>query len=220
MSPLLLAIISVLVGSGAIFGALTILKKKSGAGSGQSFTKALGEIDQANADIENLLKSKDSFVGKGQFESIQGVFDKAKSELEAETARLKEIEQKLDAAQKAVETKEAQQQEVKAAKEDDLNKLQELLVNYESISSESIELEQKLAASLKNLDSILGEVQLTANQKAMLTQLQESVTSAGSRLRDLLTEYQTVNERLQMLSQQHSDLEEEYTRLVEQQLGE
>ena len=33
-------------------------------------------------------------------------------------------------------------------------------------------------------------------------------------------EYSGVNERLLTLTQQHKDLEEEYTKLVEQQLGE
>jgi predicted nuclease with TOPRIM domain len=61
---------------------------------------------------------------------------------------------------------------------------------------------------------------MTQSQREMFLGLQSTVEEAGARLRDLLMEYQTVNERLNMLRQQHSDLEEEYTRLVEQQLGE
>ena len=91
---------------------------------------------------------------------------------------------------------------------------------YDSCASESVALEQRLAQSLKNLDSIIDQLQLTQAQKASLTDLSNAATSAGGRLRDLITEYETLNERLKTLTQQHQDLEEEYTKLVEQQLGE
>jgi predicted nuclease with TOPRIM domain len=73
---------------------------------------------------------------------------------------------------------------------------------------------------MKSLDAILSELNLTQDQRKHLSDLSETLTSAGGRLRELLTEYQTVKERLDMLTQQHADLEEEYTKLVEQQLGE
>jgi hypothetical protein len=38
-------------------------------------------------------------------------------------------------------------------------------------------------------------------------------------LRDLIIDYQGLNERLDNLKGQHADLENEYTKLVEQQLG-
>ena len=50
--------------------------------------------------------------------------------------------------------------------------------------------------------------------------LNRALSDGGALLRDLITEYQSVNERLDMLRIQHEDLEEEYTKLVEQQLGE
>ena len=73
---------------------------------------------------------------------------------------------------------------------------------------------------MKNLESILGEVTLTDDQKAELDKLNDALSSAGENMRTLITEYESVNERLKMLREQHEDLEEEYTKLVEQQLGE
>jgi chromosome segregation ATPase len=145
---------------------------------------------------------------------------KVAADLENEKATLVTVEKKLASAQKEVEAKEFQQQEVKAAKEEDENKLAELLSNFKDLSSESIELEQKLAQSMKNLDKILSEINVTEDQRAVLNNLNDSLTSAGSLLRELITESEMVNERLKVLKEQHSDLEEEYTRLVEQQLGE
>ena len=63
-------------------------------------------------------------------------------------------------------------------------------------------------------------IELTAEQQQVLEELSNTLTEAGSRMRDLLTDYAMVKERLDGLNGQHHDLEEEYTRLVEQQLGE
>ena len=220
MSPWITAVIVLIASLAGLGGFFILLSRSSGASTKALADESLKKISESDQQIAELLKSKDSYIGANQFDFIRKQAGEILASLDGERSRLKEIEQKLDGAQKLVETKEAQQQEIKSAKEEDLIKLQELLVNYEDISRESMELEQKLASSLKNLDSILTEVEMTQSQREMFLGLQSTVEEAGARLRDLLMEYQTVNERLNMLRQQHSDLEEEYTRLVEQQLGE
>ena len=80
-------------------------------------------------------------------------------------------------------------------------------------------LEQELAASLKELDALVVDVPMTPDQRTVFQELLNALTAAGSRLRDLITDYQAVQERLESLKLQHNDLEDEYTRLVEQQLG-
>ena len=188
--------------------------------SNEILYKLLSQVTEAQTKIDSLLLSKDSFVGKNQYSFLTGKFDEISSQISAEKKALEETEQKLDTAQKLVETKESQQQEIKTAKEEDLIKLQEISAAFEETSQESINLEQQLASSLRSLDALVAESQMNQVQKESVTFLQQAVETAGARMRDLLTEYQTVNERLTMLQQQHADLEEEYTRLVEQQLGE
>ena len=78
----------------------------------------------------------------------------------------------------------------------------------------------KLDQIQKSLDNIMAELELTEDQRGLLDELSKALTSAGSNLRDLLMEYEAVKTRLENLRQQHLDLEEEYTKLVEQQLGE
>ena len=220
MGILAVTAVILILSAGSIVGLYVYLTRAAGGGSKDQNEAGLKAIEGANSEIAALLNSKDSFVGPGQFTSIQKKKDDLSADMEKERGALKQIEQKLDGAQKMVEQKETEQQEIKAAKESDTLRLQELLVNYEDISRQSMTLEQKLATSLKNLDSILNELEMTQAQREMFEQLQSVVNESGARMRDLIMEYQTVNERLQMLRQQHSDLEEEYTRLVEQQLGE
>jgi predicted nucleic acid-binding Zn-ribbon protein len=66
---------------------------------------------------------------------------------------------------------------------------------------------------------MIVEMPMTADQKAVFQALSDTLSSASSRLRDLIIDYQGLNERLDNLKGQHADLENEYTKLVEQQLG-
>ncbi|MCB0336767.1 MAG: hypothetical protein KDD62_10695, partial [Bdellovibrionales bacterium] len=144
----------------------------------------------------------------------------ALSDLEREKLSLKDIENKLDNSQKSVEQREIEQQDLKTSQETSEDKLQELMGSFASISEEATKLEAQLADALKALDNIQSTVEITPDQKATIDELTAALEEAGSLLRDLLMEYQALNERLEMLQTQHDDLEDEYTRLVEQQLGE
>lgn len=216
---LIVAFLMSLVCVGAIVGAVVVLKKKFLSSTSADKDVLLQRISTTTGDLRSMLPFKDSYASKGQLDFLNGLLTTAQGDLEKEKATLREIEGKLGHAQKQVEEKETKQQDVKSAKAEDETRLQELLARYEELSTESISLEQKLAASLKNLDSIMDEIELTQDQRGVLQELSNSLTAAGSRLRDLLTEYEQVNQRLMALRQQHVDLEDEYTKLVEQQLG-
>ena len=213
-------IVTIIVSAGALYGAFIFIKRKCGGSGSVDFSGIIKDINDTSNKLKELSTFKDSYGSNGQFKTIRGQVDGNKVELEGEKAKLKEIEGKLDTRQKVVEDKELKQQEIKTVKAEDEAKLSSLLANYADISGEAVSLEHKLAESLKNLDNIKNEVVLTEDQKQAVGRLTDALTGAGSRMRDLLTEYQTVKERLDMLTQQHTDLEEEYTKLVEQQLGE
>ncbi len=212
--------ISIAISTAVIVGTYRILTQKASASFGVEKAQISEEIAVVTKELDDLLKYKDSFCAKGQYETVSKQLASLKSDLEQERSGLKQIEGRLDESQTNVEDKEANQQELKSSKEEDEIKLEELLANYADISNESIALEQKLAESMKNLDSIMAEVTASEEQKAAMDSLSQALSSAGENLRNLLTEYQSVNERLTMLTEQHEDLEDEYTKLVEQQLGE
>ncbi len=220
MGMIIVTLVTLAVSLALIGGMLVFLRKQALGGVSAESGQIVTQIGEASRAIEELLQYKSSYASKGQLDYLAAKADDIRADLENNKAALKQIEEKLDGSQKLVEEKEAHQQELKSSREEDEVKLQELMESYDACSAESVALEQRLALSLKNLDSIIGQLQLTQSQKAVLTDLSNAATSAGSRLRDLITEYETLNERLKTLTQQHQDLEEEYTKLVEQQLGE
>lgn len=211
---------TVLLSAGLIFGAMVVLRRSVATTLGGSREKVLGEIAVVTQRLNELIKFKDGYAAKGQLETLTQQASQLEQSLGQEKNALLEIEKKLDVAQKNVEGKEAQQQEMKSAKEEDERKLQGLLDAYQSTADEAVALEQRLASSLKNIDKMKEQLTLTSDQRAMIDNLSSSLENSGGRLRDLLMEYASVNERLVQLTQQHTDLEEEYTKLVEQQLGE
>lgn len=176
-------------------------------------------IDKINLQLDELRSYSDYYTSKQQLDNAQSRQSSIRSEIEKAKGILKDTESKLDKAQKDVDDKEAKQNEVKSAKEGEQTRLEELKAGFETASGESIELERKLAQSLKELDEIIGNLDLTQAQKEILNSLSQALTSAGGRLRDIISEHQTVAERLESLKEQHGDLEDEYTKLVEQQLG-
>lgn len=216
---LIFAVVMALLGSGAIYGTLLVLKKRSATSIGAERQQYIDQIEIVTKEIEELLQHADGYAARGQYEALSSRVDQVKADLQRENGKLAEFEEKLDRAQSQVEEKEGHQQELKTAKEEDEAKLEKLLSTYTEISDEAISLEQRLAQSMKNLDSILEELDLSDDQRQLFDEVSEALSQAGANLRNLLMEYEQVKQRLDLLREQHRDLEDEYTKLVEQQLG-
>jgi chromosome segregation ATPase len=211
--------IAIALGALIIFGAIFAAKKLSGGASSEAIEAFSVEAKQLEDEIRATMSRGVAFASKSQIDSVENQNRDFSENLEKQKGLLKEIEQKLETAQKDVETKESIQQEMKSAKEEDEAKLIEITARFNNVKSDSVSLEQELSTSLKSLDAMMNEVPMTADQRAVFQELSNAITSASSRLRDLITDYQSVNERLDNLKLQHQDLEDEYTKLVEQQLG-
>jgi chromosome segregation ATPase len=212
---ILSALLSFLAVGGSVFAA----KKFGGGATKEQIATLTAEAAQLDSLISSATASSEGRFSKAQLARLVEQTEEFVQGLESQKQLIKELEARLDQAQKDVEAKEGEQQEMKSSKEEDEKRLLEITTAYDSYSSQSVSLEHQLAASLKNLDTMLVEVPMTPDQKAVFQELSSTMTSASSRLRDLFVDYQAVHERLEGLKSQHTDLEEEYTKLVEQQLS-
>ena len=215
----IIALVLVAVCSAGAFGSSLAYKKFAASGGSTAVAERNQTIETITEKLSGLSKFEESYATRPQFAFIKGELDDVKAAFAKQSQTLKEIEGSLSVAQKKVEEKETQQQELKTLKEEDETKLIDILTVFETLSQESMSLEQELAQSLKNVEEMLAGTTLSNEQRGILTEFNEALLSASSRLRDLVTEYQVVRERLEGLQGQFKDLEEEYTRLVEQQLG-
>lgn len=169
--------------------------------------------------IIETLASEGTMVSKTHLATLKKRAVEYRAALESQKTTRQELEKKLATAHEDVLARESAHRDMKAEKEDNEVSLQSLLSRYNDISSESVSLEQRLAESLKTIDKMTAEVAMSEDQRAVFDSLTSALTNASAQLRDVIVAHQNIYERLEALRSQYADLEGEYIKLVELQLG-
>lgn len=194
--------------------------KKAAPGSSDEEMAALRETAR---ELENklveTLSDNHKFASKGQIASLARQTENFRATIAEQKALLSTIRERLDNARADVDAREKAQQEIRTMKEEDESAIVEVVANYDRFSSESVTLEHTLAESLRTLDAMASEIQMSPDQQAVFHELSNALTATSAQLRDVIVDYQNAHERLENLRRQYQDLENEYTKLVEQQLG-
>jgi myosin heavy subunit len=189
---------------------------------GEETDEQMAALREESRDLEqkiiDFLSNESSIASKSQLKSLKEHAKEFADVLTSQRQLRDSLERKLKEAQSQVLERESANRELKTEKEEDDAAFTSVLSNYNDISSESVDLERRLADSLKTLDKLSTELGITEDQRAVLDQLQAALTSASSQLRDVIVAHQNIFERLQSLQSQYQELETEYVKLVELQL--
>lgn len=213
-------IIAIIIAAIALIGISIFILKNISVDNSSSQEELINEIKKSEKALVQFVKNKDYYASKLQMKTLVKMIEEIGAGLKGAQDELKEIEIKLDTQQETIERKEAQQQELKSINLNDEERLKVLLSSYGSISQEATDFEHRIGVALKKIDELVQDPSLDANQKDVAEKLAKVLGSTGSLLRNLITEYGSINSRIEQIVQQQTDLEDEYTRLVEQQLGE
>ncbi len=197
-----------------------VIGKRSGF---KASDQEMAELREQSRGLEEKLVESlgdnNRFASKGQIEHLgkqtADFLDASAKQQEI----LTELTERIDSIRNDVQRREAEQQELRALKAEDEVTIAQVLAAYNESSTESVALEQRLAESLRSLDTMSGEIKMSADQRAVFQELSNALTSASAQLRDVIVDYQNANERLDGLKTRFADLEREYSKLVEQQLG-
>ena len=208
-----------LVAVGAVIAAVILNRKLSKGASDEAIADLRAESEKLESEMISLLSDINRFASKGQVQTLIAQTQRFIKALEEQRDKLQQTEVRLKKAQEEVIGRELSQQEIKTARQEDEKKLVEVMSNYQDFSSQSVTLEHKLAQSLRQLDAMIVENPMTADQRALFQELSNALTAASAQLRDVIVDYQAVYERLDALRNQYADLEKEYTKLVDLQLG-
>jgi chromosome segregation ATPase len=169
--------------------------------------------------IIETLAGEGAMVSKSHLANLKKRSVEYRAALDSQKVTRQELEQRLSTAHEDVLARESAHRDMKAEKQDNEVSLQSLLSSYHDISSESVSLEQRLAESLKTIDKMTAEIAMSEDQRAVFEALTNALTNASAQLRDVIVAHQNVYERLEALRSQYTDLEGEYIKLVELQLG-
>jgi archaellum component FlaC len=211
--------LSVIFSVGALFLSIFVARKLSGGITKEAVLELRSQAEALEGEFAALLSEEKPLISRAQLNALVTETADFQRGLDSQRALMTELDGRLGETQKTVEGKEREQQEMKSAKEEDEKAVGDLMAKYEEYSTQAVGLEHKLADSLKSLDAMIADTPMTPDQKAVFQELSQALGTASSRLRDLIVDYQSLNERLTNLRGQHADLESEYTKLVEQQLG-
>jgi chromosome segregation ATPase len=197
-----------------------IIGKRTGfKASDQDMAVLREDARNLEQNLVAALGDNERFASKGQIQHLAKQTDDFLDASSKQQEILLELTEKIDAIRSDVQRREAEQQELRALKVEDEAKIAQVLASYNESSTESVALEQRLAESLRSLDTMSGEIKMSADQRAVFQELSNALTAASAQLRDVIVDYQNANERLEGLRARFSDLEKEYSRLIEQQLG-
>jgi len=181
------------------------------------------QLREESRVLENKLVETLSEAGhvasKSQVEFLRQQCDAFRQAVAEQEKSLVDLVERVDQTRNGVQSKEGEQQELRAMKEEDEAAINTTLARYSEFSTESLSLEQKLAESLRTLDVMTSEIQMTTDQQAVFAELSNALTQASAQLRDVIIDYQNANDRLRNLSSRFTDLENEYSKLVDQQLA-
>lgn len=211
-----LSLLSPIVTAG---GAWWLARRGSKGPTNSTDNEELQEINRIDAEITEMIPDFSKIISQEALRAFEDEFAALQSEHTSERETLRKIETTLEGAQKDVEQKELEQQELKISQKEDEQRSLDLQVQFNQINEESKQLELNLEDSLKDLSELVNELEEGSKLRVGLEELSRSVEDAASLLRELFLEYKAVNERVQMIANQQRELEEEYTRLVEQQLS-
>jgi DNA repair exonuclease SbcCD ATPase subunit len=177
------------------------------------------ESKELEERLISTLGDSERLASKAQTEFLAQHCILLTAEIAEQQERFKTISEQVDRTRIDVEAREADQRNLRAMNEEDEAAINLTLNRYNEFSTESISLEQKLAESLRILDTMSTEVHMSPDQQAAFSELSNSLTQTSAQLRDVIIDYQGANERLKTISARFTDLENEYSRLVEQQLA-
>ncbi len=139
--------------------------------------------------------------------------------LEIQQVIFKKLETKLKEMQVKVEDAESAHNSLKKEKEESVNLATELKDRNVKLEQDNNTLQSELSQSLGQLTLLSSEVKLTPDQEAGFKKLRASVTAANEQLKTLSGTYKRSSNRFTALFAQYSDLEKEFTKLVEKELG-
>jgi chromosome segregation ATPase len=177
------------------------------------------ESAQLESKLVETLSNVDTYASKAQLAFIKKQAEVFQEAIKDQQATLSSLVERVDRTRVDVQSRENNLQEIRAMKEEDQVAITQSLASYTESSAESLSLEQKLAESLRTLDAMTSEIQMTSDQQAVFSELSNALTQASAQLRDVIIDYQTANERLLNLHSRFTDLENEYSKLVEAQLA-
>ncbi len=220
---MVLIIVSFLIGASAIAGIFVLTLKslaaKAEGGGGSDLEQREERSSRLSENIEQALAYLGAMVPLADAVEREQQIAGLRQDLAGETKKLQDLEAQLGRLQGMVETAEQGHSELKKGKEDCDTLADEIRTRKDQLNSEASRLESEIAQSRAQLSMLSEEVTLTKEQKAALNSITAALDHSQKQVTALAEIWTVASNRFVNLETQYSELEKEFTKLVEKELS-
>lgn len=206
--------------SAAVFGLIQFYNaRKKGAPVTGNLAALESEIASLGRRIEDALSYCDKMISLDEIMQKEQQITKLKADLQEEQEKLEKLDKQVENMQKAVEGEEAAHNSLKKGREEATTLAEELRSSQDQLRNEQKRLQTELEHSISELNVLNNEVELTAEQQAAFDQVYTTLQNAQDQVQMLSDVYAQAYSRFNNLESQYAELEREFTKLVEKELG-
>lgn len=212
-------ILSIAIPIAAGIASFIVIKSKFTSGSTSELESLVAQLDSKEKELEQVLGSAEGLWSRKQLETIVNTSAEIKRQILNNKSEISNTESKLATAQTLVDEKEKRHQGLKVAKQEDIDSLNKISTDGPALAERASALEKELAKFYKSFETTLADTSLNPLVRELVTELFNCVSNAADRVRGLIIEQKSLTERIKSLQEQQTELEGEYTVLVEKNLS-
>ena len=223
MSPIIPIFATFLVAGTATSVGLVVvnrkLKEKLVGSVSETQESLIEKSEKVESAIQRAVAAIEDMVPLEQLLELEKKKKRANVELKSERERLGRMENSLGDMQRSVDGQEARHNELKQGKEECQRIADDLRANNAERQAEYKRLESQLEVSIAQMDTLADEVDMTAEQRAAMAELNNSLENSSQQLKNLAETYEQASARFLNLQNQYDELEKEFRKLVDKELS-
>lgn len=219
----------IIIGSSVVLAALlylgltisskVIAKKASSTGSSAEVKVFETSIEALNQNIDKAIAYATTLVPLSEYTDLVKKKDEFEDTLANAKNKLETLESRLSEIQGKVSVEELNHSSLKKGREEAIDLANSIREKKAQLESEQKRLSEELNNSKNQLDILSNEMNLTPEQEAGLNQIKTALKNSQEQLNSLSQTYKQSSTRFATLHGQYSDLEKEFTKLVEKDLS-
>lgn len=216
-------ITSVLCGAilyGSLFVSSKLITKRASTSNSSSELKdILSTIEGIDETLSSALSYSENLIPLSNYTDLIKKKESFEDDLSNERVKLELLETKLKEVQAKVTAEEQNHASLKKGREEAIDLANAIKERKAQLESEQKRLNDELTNSMTQLDVLSNELTLTPEQEAGLNKIKSGIKSSQDQLASLSQTYKQASGRFATLHTQYSDLEKEFTKLVEKDLA-
>lgn len=212
-------VFSILLYVSLVLATKSISKKASISGSGPELKSANLEISTFDKTIADALSYASQLVPLSLYRDLINKKDAFEDNLQTEKNKLEELESKLSEIQSKVAKEELSHSNLKKGREEAIDLANDIKERKAQLEAEQKRLNDELLNSMNQLTVLSGEMNLTPEQEMGFNKIKTALKNSQEQLTSLTQTYKQASGRFATLHSQYSDLEKEFTKLVEKDLA-